>query len=466
MPYAANPPVITVTFAKMLSDLSGIVRHIAARSILHYILASCLLATAGFVNLAMAGNAPLVLYTFNEGLGSTVNDVSGTGQPLNLTIANPTAVTWNVNGSLRINAATMIASSTAATKINYALKASNAFTIEAWVQPANTTQNGPARILTLSKDAHNRNITLGQEEISYIGRLRTTKTNANGTPQISTPAGTLNTDLTHVVYSRDTSGKVKLFINGVKQERTTIDGNFSNWDNTYRLALGNELNGGRPWLGTYHQLAIYDYAFSGTEVGQAYAAGSTVPVNTTTTMHADSVPVARNDSASTSNDSGVMIQPLANDSGLADTPISLSIIKGPSRGQVYVVGSLIWYLPTQSDFTGTDNFTYQIMDADGDRATATVSINLSCWKCTDQTNKSFNLSWNASAGTALGYYVYYGATASTITTFASTVPGTSTTYTTSSKNLNLQAGEQVCFRVRAYNTVGVSAFSSAVCRIL
>lgn len=465
MPYAVNPPVITVIFAKMLAGLSGIVRHTAARSILHYILASCLLATAGFVNLAMAGNAPLVLYTFNEGRGSTVNDVSGTGQPLNLTIENPTAVTWNANGSLRINAATMIASNAAATKVSDALKASNAVTIEAWIQSANTTQHGPARILTLSKDSQNRNFTLGQEEISYIGRLRTTKTDNNGKPQIATPAGTLNTSLTHVVYVRDTSGTVKLFVNGVKQERTTIGGDFSNWDNTYRLALGNELNGGRPWLGTYHQLAIYDYAFSGREVGQAYAA-STVPVNTTTTMRVDSVPVARNDSASTSNGSGVMIQPLANDSGLADTPISLSIIKGPSRGQAYVIGSMIWYQPTQSDFTGTDNFTYQIMDADGDRATATVSINLACWICTNQSNKSLSLSWNASTGNTLGYYVYYGATASTVVNFASQVPSSAAKFTALASDLNLRDGEQVCFRVRAYNTVGVSQFSEAVCRTI
>lgn len=466
MHYANRISVITEIGVVKWPEFSNKLRRVFSQSIVRFIFATSLLITIGVLNLAVAGNAPLVLYTFNEGSGTTVYDRSGTGQPLNLTIANPTAVTWNANGSLRINAATMIASNAAATKVSDALKASNAVTIEAWIQSANTTQHGPARILTLSKDSQNRNFTLGQEEISYIGRLRTTKTDNNGKPQIATPAGTLNTSLTHVVYVRDTSGTVKLFVNGVKQERTTIGGNFSNWDSTYRLALGNELNGGRPWLGTYHQLAIYDYAFSGSEVDQAYAAGSTVPVNTTTTMRVDSVPVARNDSVSISNGNGIMIQPLANDSGLADTPISLSIIKWPSRGHAYVFGSLIWYQPTQSDFTGIDNLTYQIMDADGDLATATVSINLACWICTNQSNKSLSLSWNASTGNTLGYYVYYGATASTVVNFVSQVPSSTAKFTALASDLNLRDGEQVCFRVRAYNTVGVSQFSEAVCRTI
>lgn len=467
MLYVINLPRTFEIFAGKPSKFSSTTSRTLSRFILLCIFASGLLATLGLFNLAVAGSAPLVLYTFNEGRGSTVYDVSGTGQPLNLTIADPLAFTWNANGSLKINAATLIASSTAATKVSNALKVSNAVTIEAWVQPANTTQKGPARIFTLSKDAHNRNLTLGQEETSYIGRLRTTKTDANGKPQISSPAGTLNTSLMHVVYSRDMNGTVTLYQNGIKQKQKTISGNFSNWDSAYRLALGNELNGGRPWLGTFHQLAIYDRAFSITEVSQAYAAGSNAPAKATTsttlTTSIDTVPVAVNDSITV--DTWGFIFPLANDLGLKDAPVTLSIISGPSRGEIWSWASTIMYRPANT-FTGTDSITYQLTDADGDRATATVSINVICSTCASASNKSLSVSWNAGAGSALGYYVYYGATASTAINFASHVPGASTTYTTSSKDLNLQTGEQVCFRVRAYNTVGVSAFSSAVCRIV
>lgn len=410
-----------------------------------------------------------MLYTFNEGSGGTVYDVSGTGQPLNLTIAKPAAVTWNTNGSLKINAETLIASSTAATKVINALKASNAVTIEAWIQPGNTTQNGPARILTLSKDSHNRNFTLGQEEVSYIGRLRTTRTDTNGKPQTATPAGTLSTSLTQVIYSRDTSGSVTLFINGVKQKQASVGGNFSNWDSSYRLALGDELNGGRPWLGTFHQLAIYDRTFSVTEVSQSYAAGRNASDITTTssatTTSVDTVPVAVNDSVSASSPNGRIIDPLANDSGLKDAPVTLSIISGPTRGVTFTNGAIIWYKPA-NDFAGTDSITYRVTDSDGDMATATVSINVTCSTCASVSSKSLSLSWYASTDNTIGYLVYYGSTESTVSTFASTVPGLSTTYTTLAKDLGLRTGEQVCFRVRSYNTVGVSPSSSAVCRII
>ncbi len=475
MPYVINVSSVNKSNAVYTLQILRTVRRIVARVAYRCILASGLVAASSSFSLAVAGSAPLVLYTFNEGSGSTVYDVSGTGLPLNLTIANPAAVTWSAYGSLKINSATLISSGIAATKVNTALKVSNAVTIDAWVQPANTTQNGPARILTLSKEPTLRNFTLGQEQASYDVRLRTTNTDTSGKPEVSSAAGTLSANLTHVVYTRNASGTVTLYLNGVKKLQTTRGGDFSNWDGTYRLGLGNELTGGRPWLGSFHRLAIYDRAFTATEVSQAYTAGSNAPVSTTTSTttttntaaatSVDTVPVAVNDSAS-STGTAVTISPLANDTGLANTPVTVSVISVPSHGKASVqTGNKILYTPT-SGFAGSDSFTYRVKDADGDIATATVSIKVTCSTCASVTSKSLSVSWSASSGGVLGYYVYYGATSSTVSTFASTVPGTSTTYTTLANDLNLQTGAQVCFRVRAYNTVGVSAFSSAVCKIV
>jgi hypothetical protein len=107
-----------------------------------------------------------------------------------------------------------------------------------------------------------------------------------------------------------------------------------------------------------------------------------------------------------------------------------------------------------------------VTDADGDMATATVSISVTCTTCASVSSKSLNVSWAPSAGSVLGYYVYYGPTASTATTFAATVASPYTNYTTTAKDLNLQTGTQVCFRVKAFNSVGVSGYSSAVCRTI
>jgi hypothetical protein len=156
---------------------------------------------------------------------------------------------------------------------------SNGLTIEAWVKPGDTSQDGPARIVTLSQDPYNRNFTLGQglwgsyPSDLFDVRLRTTTTRDNGTPSLTTPAGLLTTELTHVVYTRGASGVARIYMGGVERVSGTLGGDLSNWDESYRLALGNELTGDRPWLGELHLVAIYDRALSQAEVSQNFEAG-------------------------------------------------------------------------------------------------------------------------------------------------------------------------------------------------
>lgn len=216
-----------------------------------------------------------VLYTFDEGAGSTIFDESGVGSPLNLGIPSGANVTWN-NGSLSLNAATLIASAGAASKISNAVISSNAITIEAWITPINTTQNGPARIVTLSSGSNARNFTLGQDVgPTYDVRLRTTTTGANGaSPSLWTPNGTVETNLQHVVYTRDAAGLAKIYVDGEAVSSGTIGGNLSNWDTSFALALGREFGNTRPWRGSYHLMAIYGDALSASEVQQNFAAGA------------------------------------------------------------------------------------------------------------------------------------------------------------------------------------------------
>ena len=218
-----------------------------------------------------------VLYTFEEGSGTTVHDVSGVGSPLDLTVEDEAAVAWMPAGGLSINSSTIVSSAVAATKIINAGKGSNEISIEAWVKPANTTQgpSSPVRIVTLSDvldGAHKRNFTLGQKEDTYDVRLRTTATDENGIPSLT--AGTVNTDeLSHVVYTRDTSGVARLYVNGVEVgSRSDITGDFSNWSDDFRFALANEFGVDRTWLGELHLVAIYSRALSPAEVIQNFEA--------------------------------------------------------------------------------------------------------------------------------------------------------------------------------------------------
>ena len=131
----------------------------------------------------------IALYAFHRGRGQVVKDTSGTESPLDLRIQDLSAVHWLDGGGLRITRPTLIASSGAATKINEAVRQSGAISIEAWIKPANLSQAGPARIVTISRDTGVRNVTLGQKGRAYEVRLRTTATSANGEPALGWPRG-------------------------------------------------------------------------------------------------------------------------------------------------------------------------------------------------------------------------------------------------------------------------------------
>jgi parallel beta-helix repeat protein len=225
-----------------------------------------------------ATEGPLVLYTFEEGSGTAIHDLSGIGVPLDLSIEDPTAVRWS-EGAISIRSATAISSQSAATKVAEACRATNEVSLEAWFRPANTRQDGPARIVTISAGTRERNLTLGQGQWSgrpkdvYDTRLRTTEQSLNGRPSLLSQRGSVLEALTHMVFSRAATGKAVVYVNGEIQTEDSIRGDLSNWDDGFPLVLGNEPTGDRPWLGELYLVAVYCRALSHGEVERNYAAG-------------------------------------------------------------------------------------------------------------------------------------------------------------------------------------------------
>jgi hypothetical protein len=219
----------------------------------------------------------IALYTFKEGTGETIHDISGIEPAVDLRIADTSATHWTAGG-LSIDSVTEIRSTANADKINNAIASANALSAEAWLKPANTNQSGPARIVSLSHDPRYRNFTLGQSATRFSVRLHTTTNSENGTPEFQTPLDTATTELTHVVFTWDVSSqRASIYVNGqlASQSETIFTGDLS--FTPYELVLANEINiddnSPRIWLGEMFLVALYDRALNQDEILQHYDAG-------------------------------------------------------------------------------------------------------------------------------------------------------------------------------------------------
>ena len=100
---------------------------------------------------------------------------------------------------------------------------------------------------------------------------------------------------------------------------------------------------------------------------------SNVASVTITVNPVDDLPVAVDDSVTIEDDTPVDIEVLGNDTGLGDTPISVTIVSQPMYGSVMVVGDHVQYTPSEEIYS-VDSFIYGVSDADGDSSSATVSV--------------------------------------------------------------------------------------------
>jgi hypothetical protein len=142
-----------------------------------------------------------------------------------------------------------------------ACKASNELTIEATIKPANTTQGGPARIVTFSTDPTHRDFTLGQEKDHLILRLRTPQTGENGVnPELN--LGAVKAGRTVHVVITYADGRVVCYLDGKQvEESREVHGNFSNWS-AQHLLFGDEWSGQRDWAGTLEGVAVFSRALN------------------------------------------------------------------------------------------------------------------------------------------------------------------------------------------------------------
>jgi hypothetical protein len=224
----------------------------------------------------------IALWEFKEGSGTTVFDVSGVAPAMDLTISGD-EVEWLSSYGLSFTSGKAQASRTASRKLFDRLADSvtgtQQYSVEAWVTPANTTQEGPARIVNYSAGTGSRNFGLGQVLYTYDFRNRNLATgiSGNGTPSLQTYDGDQDLQATqqHVVLTYDPFRGRRIYVNGVwTEDEDEFEGSsLWNWSDTYNFVLANEVSNDRQWQGKIHLVAIYDEPLTEARIQQNFLAG-------------------------------------------------------------------------------------------------------------------------------------------------------------------------------------------------
>ena len=212
-------------------------------------------------------NDLIALYEFKSGEGFTAADTSGVDPAANLNLSDSSM--WLSNWGLEFDGGKAQATVDDSRKLVELIKATGEYTIEAWLVPANVTQED-AYIISYSGSTSQRNVTLGQTLYNYDFFNRSSATDENGEEALSTADADedLQAALQHVVMTYSPVSGRRLYVGGVYTDDADPmpAGGLENWSETFALVLGNEVSGNRPWRGQIRMLAIHNRALTDEQI--------------------------------------------------------------------------------------------------------------------------------------------------------------------------------------------------------
>jgi cytochrome c5 len=219
-------------------------------------------------------------WDFKDVTGTTAVDTSGVAPAMDLTLEGPTLMS---SYGIDVASGRAIASQAASRKLYERIASQNggsqAYSIEMWIANANTTQDGPARIMSYGRSAGNHNFMFGQRLYQFVLRNRAylSESNNNGGPDMETydVDQDAQSTLQHVVVTYDQVAGRRIFVGGNwTEDLDPIDaGRLWNWDPNARLVIGNEVSNDRQWLGQVRFAAIFDRPLTPAAIRQNYEAG-------------------------------------------------------------------------------------------------------------------------------------------------------------------------------------------------
>jgi len=228
--------------------------------------------------LASGGNryedAQIALWEFKTGNGLVAFDTSGVDPAVDLNLSPE--VTWYGGWGITTNGGIARGTTTSSKKMYDVIQESGEFSVEAWVIPANVTQE-MARIVSYSAGDQARNFTLQQTLYNYDFLLRTDQTSLNGDPALSTPDAdeVLQATLQHVVMTYSPIDGRSIYVNGelVSNTDPVPGGTLVDWQDTFAFVIGNEVSGDGPWEGTVRLAAVHRRALTQEQVTQNFDVG-------------------------------------------------------------------------------------------------------------------------------------------------------------------------------------------------
>jgi hypothetical protein len=241
-------------------------------------------------------------YEFSEGSGNTAGDSSpAIGEaPEKIDLRLFGNVRWVGGYGLQFGAGGQARSISVAQsqKLHDLIVARGEYSLEAWVIPDNTSQEGDENIdstviMSYSSGTLNRNFTMGQDAYQY--KMRNRVVDANGSVLATDMnENVVQTSLQHVVMTYSIADGRRIYVNGepvsCETDVDTSTGEYttpcpyidtdqkdnaplSQWDPGYLLTLGSDTNGDNQWQGIIKFAAIHRKALTQREININYDAG-------------------------------------------------------------------------------------------------------------------------------------------------------------------------------------------------
>ena len=214
------------------------------------------------------------LWEFKTGSGRVAYDTSGVEPALNLNLSGD--VTWVGGWGINVRSGKAQGSTTTSRKLHDLILGTGEYSIEAWVAPGNVAQED-SRIVSYSGSATTRNFMLGQTLYSYDFYNRSSATDQNGDPKLTTSDDDedLQATLQHVVATYDPVYGRRIYVNGefTGDADPSASSTIADWDDTFAFVLGNEVSGDRQFEGIFRLVAVHNRALTPEQINQNFQAG-------------------------------------------------------------------------------------------------------------------------------------------------------------------------------------------------